>query len=475
MLPDPATTAACWPRAGIATLLPALQAALREPVLTSPAARAHYGHGEALPDDAPPDAVVRPRDNGEVAAVARLCHEARVPLIPFGAGTSVEGQVVAIQGGVTMDLSLMDAILDVSPAALDCRVQAGVRRLRLNEALRGDGLFFPVDPGADATLGGMAATRASGTGAVRYGTMRENVLGLTVVTADGRILRTGTRARKSASGYDLTRLFLGSEGTLGIITEVQLRLQGLPEAVSAATCQFPSVEAALEVAVGVLQSGIPVARMEFANAPQMRCCIAFSRLEGLEALPTLFLEFHGSPAAVEEQALAVEALATGAGGGGFAWARRPEDRSRLWKARHDALPANLAHGRGRALMGTDACVPISELAACILEMEADIAATGLEAPLIGHVGDGNFHLGILFDAAVPGERERAQTLAHRTGERAIRLGGTCSGEHGIGLHKLDLMAKEHGGALDLMWAIKRAFDPYGIMNPGKLLPPCDGA
>ena len=450
-------------------LLPSLRALLGERISAAAAIRAQHGRGEALPDEAAPDLVAFPETNAEVAAIARLCNDSRTPLIPFGTGTSMEGHVVALHGGVCVDLSRMNAVLDISAEALDCRVQAGVTREQLNAAARSYGLFFPVDPGADASLGGMAATRASGTAAVRYGTMRENVLGLTVVTPDGRVVRTGTRARKSATGLDLTRLYVGSEGTLGIITEVQLKLYGLPETVSAAICQFPSIEAALEATIATLQSGVPVARIELANALQMRMCIRYAKLDELRELPTLFLEFHGAPAAVAEQIETVGAFCAEAGGSGFLWAERPEDRTRLWKARHHAYFANLQYRPGMKSLGTDACVPISALAACILETEADIETTGLLAPLIGHVGDGNFHLGILFDPDSAEERVRAEALALRVGERAIRLGGSCSGEHGVGMHKLDLAATEHGEALSLMWAVKRALDPHGIMNPGKLL------
>ncbi len=458
-------------RAELDTALPALRAALGESaVVTSKAVREHHSHGEGIPDTALPDAVVFPADNRQVATVARLCNEHAIPIIPYGTGTSLEGHIAALRGGITVDLSRMDRILGVSPEALDCRVQAGVTRERLNAEVRSHGLFFPVDPGADASLGGMAATRASGTAAVRYGTMRENVLGLTVVTAEGRCIQVGTRARKSASGYDLTRLFVGSEGTLGLITEVQLRLHGLPECIKAAVCQFPSVETAISTVIDVLQAGVPIARMELANALQMRMSIRYSRLEGLAELPTLLLEFHGSPAAVAEQVEMVQSFAAEHGASGFDWAETPEARSRLWRARHDGYYANLNYIPGKRVMGTDACVPISALAEIIRETEADIAQSGLVAALNGHVGDGNFHLGILFDPADPAERQAADSLAYRTGERAIRFGGTCSGEHGIGMHKLDLAALEHGEAMLLMWSIKRALDPRGIMNPGKLLP-----
>lgn len=455
----------------IEPILPTLRDLLGERLSTGQAVREQHGRGEGVPDLFPPDAVAFPGSNEEVAAIARLCHAQRVPIVPFGTGTSLEGHVTALRGGLCVDLTRMDRVLEVSPEALDCRVQAGVTRRRLNAELRSHGMFFPIDPGADASIGGMAATRASGTAAVRYGTMREKVLGLTVVTPDGRIVRTGSRARKSSTGLDLTRLYVGSEGTLGLITEVQLRLQGLPEAVSAAVCQFPDIRAALGATVAVLQAGIPVARIELVNALQMRMCIRYSKLDEMAELPTLFLEFQGGPAAVAEQVEAVAAVCEEMGGSGFLWANRPEERSRLWRARHDNYYATLHYLPGRSVMGTDACVPVSALAECILETEADVAATGLLAPLVGHVGDGNFHLGIIFDPTDPEQRARADGLARRTGERAIRMGGTCSGEHGIGMHKLDLAAEEHGEALALMWAVKNALDPLGIMNPGKLLKP----
>jgi D-lactate dehydrogenase (cytochrome) len=439
-------------------------------ITRSAALRDQHSRGEGVPDVGLPDLVAFPLDNQDVAAIAAACTEFRLPIIPFGTGTSLEGHVAALQGGVCVDLSRMDRILSISAEAMDCRVQAGVTRETLNASLRSSGLFFPVDPGADASLGGMAATRASGTAAVRYGTMRENVLGLTVVTPDGRIITTGTRARKSASGLDLTRLYVGSEGVLGLITEVQLKLYGLPEATVAAVCQFPSLDAAMATVIAVLQAGVPIARIELANAMQMHMVIRYSGLHEFADAPTLFLEFHGSEQATREQAEFVQELATEMGGGGFAIASLPEDRTRLWKARHSNYYANLHYQPGKSVMGTDACVPISALVDCIAETEADVAASGLLAPLIGHVGDGNFHLGIIFDPTDPAERARAEGLARRVGERAIRLGGTCSGEHGIGMHKRGLAALEHGQSAGVMWAIKHALDPAGIMNPGKLLP-----
>jgi D-lactate dehydrogenase (cytochrome) len=341
----------------------------------------------------------------------------------------------------------------------------------VNAELKGTGLFFPIDPGADATIGGMASTRASGTNAVRYGTMRENVLGLTVVAADGRIIRTGGRARKSSAGYDLTRLFVGAEGTLGVITEIQLRLYGVPEAISAAVCQYPDLSSAVNTVIAAMQTGIPVARIELLDDVQMEACIRYSKLEGFEAKTTLFFEFHGSAASVKEQTEAMQAISDELGGGAFQWASQAEDRSRLWKARHAAYYAALALQPGTVGFATDACVPISRLADCILETRGDIEQSGLVAPIVGHVGDGNFHLIVLYDREDAEQRERADALAHRVSLRAIRMAGTCTGEHGIGWHKLDVLAQEHGeDAIELMRAVKRAFDPLNIMNPGKTVP-----
>ena len=452
-------------------VLARLQPVLGDRVTRAAALRDQHARGEGVPAVGQPDLVAFPLTNAEVAAVAAACTEHGLPIVPWGTGTSLEGQVAAVHGGVCVDLSRMDRVMAVSAEAMDCRVQAGVTRSALNAELRSSGLFFPVDPGADASLGGMAATRASGTAAVRYGTMRENVLGLTVVTPGGQIIHTGGRARKSASGLDLTRVYVGSEGVLGLITEVQLKLYGLPEATVAAVCQFATVPAAMATVIAVLQAGIPVARMELLNALQMHMSKRYSDgLEAFEEAPTLFFEFHGSEAGTAEQAVAVQEIAAEMGGARFAFASLAEERSRLWKARHNAYYATVHYLPGRVAMGTDACVPISALVACIAETEADVAASGLLAPLVGHVGDGNFHLGIIYDPADAEERARAEALAYRTGERAIRMGGTCSGEHGVGLHKRGLAAREHGEGAAVMWAIKRALDPAGIMNPGKLLP-----
>ncbi len=454
----------------VADLVSALAAGYGDRAVTSRAVRDQHSHGEGLADAGLPDVVVFPQTNDEVAAVVRLCHAARVPVIPFGVGTSLEGHVAALYGGVCLDLSRMDRMLEINADDLDCRVQAGITREQVNAELKGTGLFFPIDPGANATIGGMAATRASGTNAVRYGTMRENVLGLTVVTPDGRTIRTGGRARKSSAGYDLTRLYVGAEGTLGVITEIQLRLFGVPEAIAAAVCQFESLEGAVGAVIVAMQHGIPVARIELLDDVQMEACIRYSKLTGVEARPTLFFEFHGSATGVAEQSAQMQAITAEHGGGAFEWATRPEDRTRLWKARHAAYYAAMAMVPGKQGFATDACVPISRLADCILETKADVVASGLVAPIVGHVGDGNFHLVVLFDPDVPSERASAERLAARVSLRAIAMGGTCTGEHGIGVHKLDALVAEHGEAVDVMRSIKRALDPHDIMNPGKTVP-----
>ena len=465
------TPALVRPDAGtVASLVEKLRDDYGERAVTSPAVREHHGHGEGVVDAALPDVVVFPESNEEVAAIVRLCHLARVPVIPFGVGTSIEGHVAALYGGVCIDLSRLNRVLEINAEDLDCRVQAGITREQVNAELKGTGLFFPIDPGADATIGGMASTRASGTNAVRYGTMRENVLGLTVVTAEGRLIRTGGRARKSSAGYDLTRLFVGAEGTLGVITEIQLRLYGVPEAIAAAVCQFPDLASAVNTVITAMQTGIPVARIELLDEAQMDACIRYSKLEGFEVKPTLFFEFHGSTAAVGEQSAAMRAISDEFGGSAYQWASQAEDRNRLWKARHAAYYAALALQPGKVGFATDACVPISRLADCILETRADIETSGLMAPIVGHVGDGNFHLIVLFDPSDSSQRERADALAHRVSLRAIRMGGTCTGEHGIGWHKLDVLGEEHGEALELMRAVKRALDPLNIMNPGKTVP-----
>jgi len=449
----------------------ALEAAVPGRLSAAAAVREHHSKGEGMPDAGLPDLVAFPETTEEVAALVAICDAASIPMVPFGTGTSLEGQVAAVRGGLTIDLSGMNRVLAVSQASLDCRVEAGVTRVALNEYLRDSGLFFPLDPGADASIGGMAATRASGTNAVGYGTMRDVVLGLTVVTPEGKVIHTGSRARKSSAGYDLTRLYLGSEGTLGVITEVALRLYGLPECVVCATCQFEDLEGAVAAASLALQTNLRPARMELLDEVQMAASIAYSKLTDLEVKPTLFLEFHGTEAAAREQAALLADIAAECGGSGFREAATPEARSRLWKARHDAYHSVMALAPGKRNMGTDACVPIEHLVEIITETKRDLEETGLVSPIVGHVGDGNFHLGILFDPADPDETERAEALAFRTARRAIALGGTSSGEHGVGLHKKVHMATEHGEALTIMRAIKASLDPKGLMNPGKMLPP----
>jgi D-lactate dehydrogenase (cytochrome) len=433
------------------------------------AVREHHSHGESYHRHAPPDVVCFPKTTDEVAAIVRIAAAERLPIVPFGAGTSLEGHVNAIRGGVTIDLREMNAVVRVSVDDLDATVEAGVTRLQLAKALKNTGLMFPVDPGADATLGGMTATRASGTTAVRYGTMRENVLGLTVVLADGGIIRTGTRARKSAAGYDLTRLFVGSEGTLGVITEITLRLHPVPEAVSAAICSFASMQGAVETVIATIQVGVPVARIELLDETQMEAVNRYSKTTYAVA-PTLFFEFHSDSAQhVSDQAETVQALAAERGGEGFQWATRLEDRERLWQARHDALYAALALRPGAGAWTTDVCVPISRLAECILQTKADNVGASFPIALVGHAGDGNFHLIYLLDPARPDELEEARRLNGRMVERALAMGGTCTGEHGVGYGKMQYLEAEHGPALDVMRSIKRALDPENRMNPGKMI------
>jgi D-lactate dehydrogenase (cytochrome) len=415
----------------------------------------------------PPDAVVFAESTAEVAEVVRYCAGARVPVIPFGTGTSLEGHVNAPFGGVSLDLSRMNRILAVHEEDLDCVVEAGVTRKALNEHLRDSGLFFPIDPGADASLGGMAATCASGTNAVRYGTMRDNVLNLTALMADGSVLKTGQRARKSSSGYDLTRLLIGSEGTLGIITELTLKLHGIPETILSAVCPFATIEGACNATIAAMQVGLPLARIELLDTVQIAACNAYSRLT-LAEQPTLFLEFHGSEAATREQVEVFAEIAASEGGGAFRWADRPEERSRLWQARHDAYWAARGLILGGDIVTTDVCVPISKLAACVCETQDDIATTGLLAPIVGHVGDGNFHVMPVFDPANPAERRAIQGFLDRLVERALRMEGTCTGEHGIGQGKINYLVQEHGLGVEVMVAIKKALDPLNILNPGKI-------
>jgi D-lactate dehydrogenase (cytochrome) len=460
--------------------LEALRRLLGDRVSTGESVRAQHGRDESSFAPMPPDAVVFPRSTDEVVAIVKACAAHDVPMIPYGVGSSLEGHVLAVQGGVSIDLSQMNRIIAVNADDLDVVVEAGVTRKQLNEHLRDTGLFFPLDPGADATLGGMAATRASGTNAVRYGTMRESVLALTVVLADGSVIRTGTRARKSAAGYDLTRLFVGSEGTLGIITEVALRLHPQPEAVSAAICQFPTVRDAVETVIRTIQVGVPIARCELLDAASIRAINLYGKLgrrassgEGPRALPEspmLFFEFHGSPASVKEQAETVQTIADEHRGMGFAWSATPEERSRLWAARHSAYFACLALRPNARVLSTDVCVPISRLADCIAETEAEVRRSRLPIILLGHVGDGNFHLGINVDPTSHAEMEEAEAINERLTARAIAMGGTSTGEHGIGLGKQAFLEAEHGAtAVTTMRAVKLALDPRNLMNPGKIL------
>ncbi len=435
---------------------------------TSDAVREQHGRDESFHELAAPDAVAFAGSSEDVAAIVGVCARHKIPVIAYGTGTSLEGHVQALHGGVCIDLSQMNAILEVNAEDLDCRVQPGVTRKQLNSHLRDSGLFFPIDPGADASLGGMTATRASGTNAVRYGTMRENVLGLTVVLADGRVIRTGGRARKSAAGYDLTRLFVGSEGTLGIITEVQLRLYGIPEAISSAVCSFPTLEGAVKTVTQTIQMGIPVARIELLDEFQMDAINRYSDLS-YPAQPTLFFEFHGSDSGVREQAELVGEIAAEFGGGDFQWAVRQEDRNKLWQARHDAYYAAMALRPGCKGWATDVCVPISRLTEVMLETRNDIDASGILAPIVSHAGDGNFHLVFLVDTANPEEMAKASAVNDRMVARALAAGGTCTGEHGVGYGKIEFLKAEHGEAVSVMRQIKTALDPDNIMNPGKVL------
>ncbi|RQN35058.1 FAD-binding oxidoreductase [Paraburkholderia tropica] len=451
-----------------AELLDALRSAFGERVSTAEAVRAHHGRDESRFDPQLPDAVVFAQSTEDVQTIVKLCARHQVPIIPYGNGSSLEGHLLAVQGGVSIDLSQMNRVLSINAEDLTVTVEPGISRKQLNEALRDTGLFFPIDPGADASIGGMSATRASGTNAVRYGTMRENVLGLTAILADGRVIKTGTRARKSSAGYDLTRLFVGSEGTLGVITEITVRLYPQPEAVSAAVCAFPSMAEAVRAVIETIQMGVPIARVEFIDALAVRAINKHSNL-GLREKHTLFFEFHGTEAGVAEQAQTVQELAAQNGGEGFEWATRPEDRSRLWNARHSAYFAMLQLKPGCRAVTTDVCVPISRLAECVAETEADLKASALPCPIVGHVGDGNFHVAILIDPDKPDEIDEAERLNHRIVQRAIRMDGTCTGEHGVGLHKMDFLVEEHGAdTVDTMRAIKHALDPHNLMNPGKI-------
>ncbi len=449
-------------------LLDALKARFGAQYSTAMAVREQHGRDESSFVAPPPAAVVFAESTRDVADAVRLASRFEVPVIPFGVGSSLEGHLLAVQGGISIDLTRMNKVLSVNADDLTVTVQPGVTRKQLNDEIKSTGLFFPIDPGADATIGGMSATRASGTNAVRYGTMRENVLSLEVVTADGEVIRTGTRAKKSSAGYDLTRLFIGSEGTLGVITEITVRLYPLPEAISAAVCSFPSIEAAVRTTIQVIQLGVPIARVELIDVNTVRMVNAHSKL-GLREEPMLLMEFHGSPAGVKEQAELVQEIASEHGGKAFEWATTPEERTRLWTARHNAYFAAIQSRPGCRAISTDTCVPISRLADCLLDSVKEADESGLPYFLVGHVGDGNFHFGYLLDPNKPEERELAEKLNHQLVMRALRLEGTCTGEHGIGLHKMEFLVTETGaGAVDMMRTIKRALDPKNIMNPGKI-------
>ena len=449
-------------------MLDQLKTRFAEHCSTAKAVREQHGRDESPYDAAPPEVVVYAESTEEVAFVVRLAHEYAVPVIPFGVGSSLEGHLLAVQGGVSIDLSRMNRVVAVHPEDLTVTVQAGVTRTQLNREIKDTGLFFPIDPGADATLGGMAATRASGTNAVRYGTMRENVLALTVVSASGEILRTGTRARKSSAGYDLTRLFVGSEGTLGVMTEITVRLYPLPEAVLAAVCNFPDVGSAVNTTIQLIQLGIPIARCELLDANAVRAVNAHDKLKLLEQ-PMLLMEFHGSEAGVKEQSAAVQEIASEFGGQQFQWATTPEERTRLWTARHHAYFAGMQSRPGCRTVTTDTCVPISRLAECVTTALKEACDAGISHYTVGHVGDGNFHVAYLVDPAVPAERAAAEDLNQRLVQRALRFQGTCTGEHGVGLHKQEFLVEEAGeAAVEMMRTIKRALDPKNIMNPGKI-------
>jgi D-lactate dehydrogenase (cytochrome) len=446
----------------------ALAAKFGNRLVTSLAVRQQHGNILTWIENQPPDAVVFPQTTEDVQDAVRICVQHKVPIIPFGTGTSLEGHINAPSGGVTLDFRDMNRILAVHPEDLDCVVEPGVTRKQLNENLRDQGLFFPIDPGADASIGGMSATRASGTNAVRYGTMKDNVLSLKVVLANGETIRTSSRAKKSSAGYDLTRLFVGSEGTLGVITEVTVRLHGIPEAISGGICPFPSVDAACQAAIATIQSGIPVARIELLDEMQVKACNLYSKLT-LPETPMLFLEFHGTAAGVAEQSERFGEISKDLGGGPFKWTTNTEERTKLWQARHDAYWAALGLRPGARPFATDVCVPLSRLAECVAETQADIASHGLIAPIAGHVGDGNFHCSPLIDMDSPAEIQAAKDFNARLVARAIAMEGTCTGEHGVGQGKMKYLKAEHGEALAVMLSIKQALDPEDLMNPGKII------
>ena len=455
---------------GLAAALTVLRRQFGDQLIESEAVRRQHGHQTTWLGNQPPDAVVFPESTEQVAEIVRICGKHDVPIIPFGVGSSLEGHVNAPFGGVSVDMSKMNQVLAVHAEDLDVVVEPGVTRKQLNDHIRDQGLFFPIDPGADASLGGMAATRASGTNAVRYGTMRDNVISLTAVMPDGSIVKTGNRAKKSSAGYDLARLLIGSEGTLGIITELVLRVHGIPEAIAGGVVPFKTVEGACNATILTIQSGIPIARIELLDALMVKACNAYSKLD-LPEVPHLFVEFHGSAGSVKEQAEAFGEIAADCGGGEFSWAVKPEERTRLWQARHDVYWASFTLRPGAKAIATDACVPISRLAECVTETVADVAESRLLAPVVGHVGDGNFHLTMLVDMEDRDEVARCEGLISRLNLRAIAMEGTCTGEHGIGQGKMKYLGIELGNGLDVMRAIKQAIDPRGIMNPGKIVSP----
>jgi len=454
---------------GITVVAGKLAARFGERFQTGEAIRRQHAHTTSYIPSQLPDGVFFAASEADVQEAVELCAMHRVPIVPFGTGTSLEGQVNAPGGGISVDLSRMNRVVAVHAEDLDCTIEPGVTREDLNAYLRDTGLFFPIDPGANASLGGMASTRASGTNAVRYGTMRDNVISLRAVMPDGRVVQTARRARKSSAGYDLTRLLIGAEGTLGIITELTLKLYGIPQAISGGVCQFPSIEAACQTVIATIQMGIPVARIELINALGMRSINAYSKLDYGES-PCLFIEFHGSESGVAEQAQSFGEIADEFGGGPFQWTNVAEDRAKLWKARHNASWAGMALRPGASALITDVCVPISRLAECITETENDIAANGLIAPIVGHVGDGNFHVQVMIDTEDRGEVERAEAFVGRLNMRAIGMDGTCTGEHGVGQGKSGYLVHELGSGIDYMRTIKAALDPHNIMNPGKILP-----
>jgi D-lactate dehydrogenase (cytochrome) len=449
-------------------LIAALQSQFGARCSTALVVREQHGRDESSFDVPPPGAVVFAHSTAEVAQVVKLAAQHNVPVIPFGVGTSLEGHLLAVQGGISLDVSQMNQVLSINADDLTVTVQPGVTRTQLNAAIKSTGLFFPIDPGADATIGGMSATRASGTNAVRYGTMRENVLALEVVTAQGDVIRTGTHAKKSSAGYDLTRLMVGSEGTLGVITEITVKLYPLPEAVMAATCCFASLADAVNTTIQIIQLGVPIARCELLDSTTVKVVNQHSKLS-LPESAMLLMEFHGSPAGVQEQVETVQAIAADNNGSAFAWAATPEERTKLWTARHNAYFAGVQSRPGCKAITTDTCVPISHLADALLDSVSEAKEAGIPYFLVGHVGDGNFHMGYLIDPAIPAERETAERLNHQLVERALKLGGTCTGEHGVGLHKMEFLVSETGsGAVEMMRAIKRALDPQNILNPGKI-------